>query len=167
MAYASVRIARVGRPRIYADRRGYLCGGLDGGDGYWLWFLGVFWCSEIVENVAQEGGATGDFVFVILGGGGEEALFGVGGDLFDLGWQGVVGAVAGQVGAGDLEAVKEEAGAAGVEGVGGDGEQDLADGLLDGGAVFGQGEVEGVVLVSGVGDGAAGGVVVVAEVFVA
>ena len=104
---------------------------------------------------------------VILGGGGEEALFGVGGDLFDLGWVGVVGAVAGQVGAGDLEAVEEEAGAAGVEGVGGDGEQDLADGLLDGGAVFGQGEVEGVVLVAGVGDGAAGGVVVVAEGFVA
>ena len=75
--------------------------------------MGVFWCSEIVEDVAQEGGATGDFVFVILGDGGEEALFGVGGDLFDLGWGGGVGAVAGQVGAGDLEAVEEEAGAAG------------------------------------------------------
>jgi len=42
-----------------------------------------------------------------------------------------------QVEAGDLEAVEEEAGAAWVDIVGGDALQDLADGGLDGGAVFG------------------------------
>jgi hypothetical protein len=43
----------------------------------------------------------------------------------------------GEVEAGDLEAVEEEAGAAGVDVVGGDTLQDLADGGLDGGAVLG------------------------------
>ncbi|WP_148103871.1 hypothetical protein [Edaphobacter aggregans] len=76
--------------------------------------------------------------------------------------------VAGQVGAGDLQAVEEEAGAAGVDFVAGDAAEDFADGELDGGAVFGHGEVEE----GGAGgalawilDRAAGGVVVVAEVF--
>ena len=91
-------------------------------------------------------GAACGGVFVVFGWGCEEAEVGVDGDLFDLGRLGLFGVVAGQVGAGDLEGVEEEAGAAGVEGVGGDGLQDLADGLLDGGAVFGHGEVEGVVV---------------------
>ena len=39
----------------------------------------------------------------------------------------------GEVEAGDLEAVEEEAGAAGVDVVGGDALEDLADGVLDGG----------------------------------
>jgi hypothetical protein len=43
----------------------------------------------------------------------------------------------GEVEAGDLEAVEEEAGAAGIDVVGGDALQDLADGGLDGGAIFG------------------------------
>jgi hypothetical protein len=49
----------------------------------------------------------------------------------------------------------------------GDAKEDLADGELDGGAVFGHGEVEGVAVFAGarVLDRAAGGVVVVAEVF--
>jgi hypothetical protein len=42
----------------------------------------------------------------------------------------------GEVEAGDLEAVEEETGAAWVDVVGGDALQDLADGGLDGGAVF-------------------------------
>jgi hypothetical protein len=73
----------------------------------------------------------------------------------------------GQVHGGDLEAVEEEAGAAGIEFVGGDALQDFADGVLDGGAVFGQGEGEGAATAAGggVGDGFAGGVVVVAEGF--
>jgi hypothetical protein len=49
----------------------------------------------------------------------------------------------GEVEAGDLEAVEEEAGAAGVDVVGGDSLEDLADGVLDGGAVFGEREFEG------------------------
>jgi len=47
-----------------------------------------------------------------------------------------------QVSAGDLQAVEQQAGAARVELVGGDALQDLADGELDGGAVFGHGQGE-------------------------
>jgi hypothetical protein len=74
----------------------------------------------------------------------------------------------GQGGEGDLEAVEEEAGAFGVDGVAGDAVEDVAEGELDGGAVFEVGEDEGgLVLAAGweVLDGAAGGVVVVAEIF--
>ncbi len=93
----------------------------------------------------------------------------MGGDLFDLGWLWVFGVLAGEVGAGDLEAIEQEACSFGVDLVVGDAEEDVADGELDGGAVFGQGEVEGVAVFSvlagaRVGRGAAGGVVVVAEV---
>jgi hypothetical protein len=95
----------------------------------------------------------------------------VDGDLFDdfgLGFGVAVGGGFGEVEAGDLEAVEEQAGAAGVDVVGGDALQDLADGVLDGGTVFGEGEVEGGAAASAllrVGDGSSGGVVVVAEVF--
>jgi len=54
-----------------------------------------------------------------------------------------VGGGFGQVKAGDLQAVEEQAGAAGVDVVGGDALEDFADGVLDGGAVFGVGDVEG------------------------
>jgi hypothetical protein len=77
---------------------------------------------------------------------------------------------AGQVDAGDLEAVEEEAGALGVDLVGGDAAEDFADGALDGGAVLGVGQVEGgaaATALAWVGDRAAGGVVVVTELFVA
>ena len=74
-----------------------------------------------------------------------------------------------------MEAVEEQAGAARVEGVLGDAAQDFADRVLDGGAIFGVGELEGGVagLVTGEAGGlrggfeyrfgTAGGVVVVAE----
>lgn len=94
----------------------------------------------------------------------------MGGDLFDLRWGwGVFGVLAGQVGAGDLETVEEQACAPGIDLVVGDAAEDLADGELDGGAVFGDGEVEGVAVLMGtrVGHRSAGGVVVVAEVFAA
>jgi len=69
-----------------------------------------------------------------------------------------------------LQSVEEEAGAAGVDLVAGDAAEDFADGELDGGTVFGHGEVEeggaGWAL-AWVLHRAAGGVVVVAEVFVA
>ena len=70
---------------------------------------------------------------------------------------------------GDAQAVEEEAGAGGVEGIGGDAGEDVGDGELDGVAVFEQREGEG-----GVEGGdvevfgrAAGGVVVEAEVLAA
>jgi hypothetical protein len=67
----------------------------------------------------------------------------VGGDLVDCvdGFGGVRfgagGRGLGQVEAGDLEAVEEQAGAAGVDVVGGNALEDFADGVLDGGAVLG------------------------------
>jgi hypothetical protein len=76
----------------------------------------------------------------------------------------------GEVEAGDLEAVEEEAGAAGVDVVGGDALEDLTDGGLDGGSVFRQRKVEGgaaAAALARVGHGFSGGVVVVAEVFAA
>ena len=110
-----------------------------------------------------------------FGGRGEEALLGVGDDLFE-GLFGEGACVGGEllmgreVGAGDLESVEEEAGAAGVDVAGGEALEDEADGELDGGAVLGDGDVVGGEAgFAGlrVGGGAAPGVVVVAEVFVA
>lgn len=68
-----------------------------------------------------------------FGGWGEVAECGVYGELLDGIDEG--GGVAGQVEAGDLEAVEEQAGAARVEVVGGDAFEDLAEGELDAGAV--------------------------------
>jgi hypothetical protein len=111
-------------------------------------------------------GALG-FIGAELGGRGEEAVLGIMGDLGDdLGGRGGVGF--GQVEAGDLEAVEEQAGAARVDVVGGDAAENFADGLLDGAAVFRVGEGEAGLAAAasgGVLDGAAGVVVVVAEVF--
>ena len=75
-----------------------------------------------------------------------------------------------QVEAGDLETVKEQAGAAGIESVGGDAAEDLADGVLDGAAVLGEREVEGALtsaasLQLGVRDWFAGGVMVETKIF--
>jgi hypothetical protein len=73
-----------------------------------------------------------------------------------------------QVSGGDLEAVEEEAGAAEVDFVGGDADEDLAERSLDVGAVGGGGHVEGVaagLTLVGVGYGFATLMVVVAEGF--
>ena len=72
-----------------------------------------------------------------------------------------------------MEGVEEEAGSFGVQVVRRDAVDDLADGLLDGGAVFGEGQGEGGfgggfvedVPREGVGRGSAGGLVEVAEGF--
>lgn len=48
----------------------------------------------------------------------------------------------GQVDAGGLEAVEEDAGAAGVQGAGGEVLNDEADGELDGGTVLGHGQIQ-------------------------
>jgi hypothetical protein len=80
----------------------------------------------------------------------------------------VVGRRLGEVEAGDLEAVEEEPGAAGIDVVGGDALENLSDGLLDRGTVFGEREVEGgaaALALMRVVDGSSGGVVVVTEVF--
>jgi hypothetical protein len=80
---------------------------------------------------------VGDF-----GARGEDAEGGVDGDLFyslgyGLGFRGFCGLDFGEVEAGDLEAVEEETGSARVDLVGSDTLENLADGRLDGGAVFG------------------------------
>jgi hypothetical protein len=81
--------------------------------------------------------------FADFGGRGEGSEFGVSGDLFDdfdgVGSAVTVGRGFGEVEAGDLEAVEKEAGAAGVNVVGGDALEDLADGELDGRSIFGEG----------------------------
>jgi hypothetical protein len=107
---------------------------------------------------------------------GENALVGVDGDFvyrLGLGTLGVAvagwcGLGFGEVQTGDLEAVEEQAGAARVDVVGGDALQDLTDGVLDGGSVFREWQVEcGATAAASarVGDGSARRVVVVAEVF--
>jgi hypothetical protein len=76
----------------------------------------------------------------------------------------------GEVEAGDLKAIEEQAGAAGIDVVGGDALKDLTDGGLNRGTVFWQRQVEGAAAAAAparVGDGFSGGVVVVAELFAA
>ena len=76
----------------------------------------------------------------------------------------------GEVAAGDLQAVEEEAGAARVDLVAGDALENLADGELDGSAVFREREVEdgfGGWGGGGFGEGFTGFAVVEAEFFVA
>ena len=122
-----------------------------------------------VVPALAHGFGTGEFGLGEVGDGGEGAVFGVVGDFFDEGAGGRFGGGAGrEVVAGDLETVKKEAGAAGLELAGGDVAEDLADGKLDGGTVFREWELEGDV---GAGAGEAGGrnaggAVEVAEVFI-
>ncbi len=98
----------------------------------------------------------------------------MGGDLFDdfggFGSGVAVGRGFGEVEARDLEAVEEQAGAAGVDVVGGDAAENFADGKLNAGTIVGIGQrkVEDGAAASSLlraGDGFSGGVVVVAEVF--
>jgi hypothetical protein len=78
-----------------------------------------------------------------------------------------------EVETGDLEAVEEQTGAAGVEVVGGDALEDFADGELDSGALGeagGRGEGEAAAaafagLQGGSGEGSTGGVMVVTKIF--
>ncbi len=106
-------------------------------------FALFFFAEEFFEEL---GGGAGLFGVADFGRGGEGAVDGVEGDFGDGVFGGGVLVVLLdllEVEAGDLEAVEEQAGAARVEAVGGDALQDLADGVLDGAAVFGQGEEEG------------------------
>jgi hypothetical protein len=99
------------------------------------------------ETDGTVGSNVGDIVEVVDGCEGAEV--GVSGDLFDdLEFVRLLLALVavrlgfGEVEAGDLEAVEEEAGSAGIDLVAGDALEDLADGELDGGLVLGQGQVE-------------------------
>jgi hypothetical protein len=139
-------------------------GGFGGGwvdGGGWLF---VF--EHLVEELGDGAFASGGLSY--FGARGEDAQRRVEGDLF-YGF-GFGGLLFGQVEAGDLETVEEEAGAAGVDVVGGDALEDFADRGLDGGAVFGQGQVEGGAAAAApawVGYWFSRGVVVVAELFCA
>ena len=138
-----------------------LGGCVDGG-----FFCGGFLFEHLLEKLGD--GAFAFCGFADFSGRGEDAEFGVGGDLFYCFRCGFCGLLFGEVEAGDLEAVEEQTGAAGVDVVGGDALQDLTDGVLDRGTVFGEREFEGgAAAVTGawVLRGSAGGVVVVAEVF--
>ncbi len=70
--------------------------------------------------------------------GGDRAVDGIEDDLFDRAGARGFGRFPGgrQVAAGDLQAVEEQAGTFGVEGVGGEAGEDLGDGELDGSAVL-------------------------------
>ena len=116
-----------------------------------------------------EGGFT-----VVLGEGGfrgDAAEFGVVDDLFDSRFGGELGVLRGEareVDGGDLKAVEEKAGAARIDLVEGDAGENLCDGELDGGTILDEGQVEGgtaAFALTGVLEGAAGGVVEVAEGF--
>jgi hypothetical protein len=143
---------------------------VEDGDGRGFGWDGLF--LSLQHGLEQSGDGAlafcdrGDF-----GAGGEDAEGGVDGDLFyGLGFgDGFGGGLEfGEIEAGDLEAVEEESGTAGVDVVGRDALEDLADGVLDGRLVFGERDVEGgAAAVAGacVGGGFTGGVVVVAEVF--
>ena len=132
----------------------------------------VRWLVQVEQGVKDALAALG---FGVFGDGGEGAEFGVEFDVLDgfLLFFAVVfarGLLAREVDGGDLKAVEEETGASRVDGVGGDAAEDLGDGDLDAGAVFGVGDFEGGfggVLLGRPRRGLAGGVVVVAECLVA
>ena len=109
--------------------------------------LGCFAAFEFrgVKSFQERAYDTEAFLFSgDLGAWGEDAEGGIGGDLF-YSWFGLFGGVAagvlgfGKVEASDLKAVEEEAGAAGVDVVGGDAAEDFSDRGLDGRSVFRQG----------------------------
>ena len=139
-------------------------------------FSGCGFALFLLEFFEEAGGGA----FVLLGDGyATDRSDRAEGWVFDDVLDGVVGDVVGpglgEVEAGDLEAVEEQAGAAWVDLVGGDALEDVAEGELDGGAVFGvwEDEVGGLGLTALAGRklrgrrGTAGGVVEVAEGLIA
>jgi hypothetical protein len=128
---------------------------------------GLVVLQDFHEQVGDDAGAFGGRAH--LGARGKGAQFGIGGDVF-YGFRGGFALGFGEVEAGDLETVEEEAGAAGIDFVGGDALEDFSDGGLDGGTVFRQGQAEGGAAASAltwVSDRFSCCVVVVAEFFVA
>jgi hypothetical protein len=128
-----------------ANLRSVFCGLKDGNDGglggsfvdvgFGWFFFGLHLHHALDE---QGDSAFGSGGFGDVGARGEDAEGGVDGDLFyGLGFGFGEGLWFREVEAGDLKAVEEEAGAAGIDVVGGDALEDFADRGLDGGAVFG------------------------------
>ncbi len=102
--------------------------------------VAVFVVVIFLKVEAEEAGHAGRLDFRgVLGDGGDGSEGGVVLDVREGVFRDVAGIERGlfrEGERGDLEAVEEEAGAAGVEGVGGDSAEDLSDGDPDGGAVF-------------------------------
>jgi hypothetical protein len=140
------------------------------GGGPWRWLLLLLVPGPLLHEDFLEITAFVVALGEVLGES-DEAEVGVLDDFFD-GFGGIGGGLARrEVDAGDLEAIEQEAGAAAVELIGGEAEQDLADGGLDGGTVFRAGKDEGTLadadafLCFSFWNGFAGDVVVVAELF--
>jgi hypothetical protein len=116
-----------------------VCGGLEGGKGDRFGRGGWFFFFVLQHALDEQGdSAFGPCGLGDIGARGQDAEGGVDGDLFyGLGFGFGEGLRFGEVEAGDLEAVEEEAGASGIDVVGGDALEDFADGGLDGGAIFG------------------------------
>jgi hypothetical protein len=144
--------------------------------GVWLrHFCGVY-LSRVLEMIFAieffEEPRDAAFGLELLdpGGGSEWAERGVLGDLLDEEGRLGVARWLGQSDDGSLQTVEQQAGAARVEVVGGDALQDESDGVQDAAAVgelVGAGELKGAeagLAGGGVLDGAAGGVVLVAEI---
>jgi hypothetical protein len=140
-------------------------------------FAAVGRALAVLDELLHEG-LVGLVVGDELGDGGEGAEVGIEGEVFDgdglvvglFGGPGFEGGLFGEVGGGDLEGVEDEAGAAGIDGVGGDAGDDVVERDLDGGAVLDEGD--GDVFVLGVAGGrlvaaTVAGVVVEAEGFAA
>jgi hypothetical protein len=131
-------------------------------------FVGVGVDYELVEEPL--GWAHDPFRYGDFGAWSKEAEVGVEDDFFDYFKRRGVGFLFGEIEACDLQAVEEQAGAAGVDVVGCDAAEDIADGVLDGAAVFGiRQRKDFAVLLAGfelpIWDGAAGGVVKITEFF--
>jgi len=138
-------------------------------------FSGLFFfvsCPLLQEDLFEAFFAAGGLEFALRGEGAVGFVF----DDFVYGLSGLGRFTRdrgfGEVGAGDLEGVEQQTGAAGVDLVGGEAADDLAEVELDGGAVVGfeQGEgglAAGPVLGFAFEDCASGLMVVVAEVLVA
>jgi hypothetical protein len=109
-----------------------------------LFFLGLLLFLELADENGGEGFLPGGALE--FGGWCECPEGGIGGDFFDRLCRagGLFRRLAAlEVERGDLESVEEESGALGVDFVGGDALEDDSDGLLDRGAVFWEGDVEG------------------------
>jgi hypothetical protein len=165
-----------GDRRANSFARGVIGGGAGGlkrreggGFGWWSGFRGAGLVLGHSEELGDDAGAG----FFDFDSGREGAVGGVEGDLFDgldLGCGPAAGLGFGEIQAGDLETVEEQAGAAGVDVVGCDAAEDFADRVLDGAAVFGLRDAKGraaTAALAGVLDRLAGGVVVVAKFFLA
>jgi hypothetical protein len=143
--------------------------------GRFFGFAGLGMESLCLVRVLRDRSGSGEHLFPEFsafhddfGPRGEIAEAGIGDDLFEERGFGRGLLDSGQVAAGNLKAVEEQAGALGVDTACGNALQDFGDGGLDGVTVLGQRDDEGghaEVTLNALFNGAAGGVVVIAELF--